>query len=285
MLSQHLLSVSGSAEFPPLDPDVVLVFDTSLGDGTEEIGINLGFGSAANVVVDWGDDTSNAYTTSGAKYHTYDEPGIYEVRISGTLQWFRGTVDTPHGPKLIECQSLGDLGITNLTDAFRSCPNLRVVPRQLPSTVTNLLRLFQDSSGFTADVTGWDTSNITEMPSVFINCYDFNQNIINWNTSNVTNMSSMFQNNYAFNRNISNWDTGNVTSMQSMFNGAFIFNQPIGGWDTSSVTNMNTMFRFTFVFNQNLTGWCVSNITSEPFLFGGDSVLSPSNYPIWGTCP
>ena len=285
MLSQHLLSVSGSAEFPPLDPDVVLVFDTSLGNGTEEIGINLGQSTAANVVVDWGDDTTDAYTTSGIKYHTYADPGIYEVRISGTLVWFRGTHDTVHGPKLIECQSLGDLGITNLTDAFSFSTNLRVVPRQLPSTVTNLLRMFQFSSGFTGDVTGWDTSNVTNMSAVFFNCNDFNQNIINWNTSNVTNMSSMFQNNYVFNRNIGNWDTSSVTDMSSMFNGANSFNQPIGGWDTSSVTNMNTMFRFTFVFNQDLTGWCVSNITSEPSLFADSSGLSPSNYPIWGTCP
>ena len=46
---------------------------------------------------------------------------------------------------------------------------------------------------------------------MFDNASDFNKDISGWNTSNVTDMNFMFSDASAFNGDISGWDTSNVT--------------------------------------------------------------------------
>ena len=53
----------------------------------------------------------------------------------------------------------------------------------------------------------------------------FNGDISGWDTSAVTDMGAMFNLAYAFNQDISQWDTSKVTDMLGMFNGASAFNQ------------------------------------------------------------
>jgi surface protein len=88
-----------------------------------------------------------------------------------------------------------------------------------------------------------------------------------------------------FNQDIGMWNVGSVISMERMFRGSSVFNQDIGNWDVSNVTAMKEMFYLATNFNQDLSGWCVTNIVSEPILFAAGSALTPSNKPIWGTCP
>ena len=52
-------------------------------------------------------------------------------------------------------------------------------------------------------ISGWDTSEVTDMGHLFSFAKQFNQPIGNWNVSNVTNMYWMFQNNTNFNQDIS----------------------------------------------------------------------------------
>ena len=42
----------------------------------------------------------------------------------------------------------------------------------------------------------------------------FNQNISGWNTSKVTDMTEMFAGTTSFNQPIGGWDTSNVTNMR-----------------------------------------------------------------------
>jgi len=54
------------------------------------------------------------------------------------------------------------------------------------------------------------------------------------------------------------------------------------------VTSMNYMFQRCDVLSSlNLSNWCVTNITSEPQTFTDWAPFAdtPSNLPIWGTCP
>jgi len=48
---------------------------------------------------------------------------------------------------------------------------------------------------------------------------------------------------------------------------------------------MNGLFRDATSFNQDLSGWCVSSFSIMPPDFSTNSALSPSNHPVWGTCP
>ncbi|MCH2188847.1 BspA family leucine-rich repeat surface protein [Candidatus Gracilibacteria bacterium] len=153
------------------------------------------------------------------------------------------------------------------------------------SSVTNMSYMFEYANLFNQDIGSWNTGNVTNMIGMFLEADAFNQDIGSWNTSSVTYMSSMFSGTNSFNQDISSWDMSNVTSVGSMFSWSSAFNQDISGWDTSNVTLMINMFRNASAFNQDLSGWCVTRISSEPSSFGLNSVLSPGNYPVWGTCP
>jgi surface protein len=253
------------------DPDLVLVFDTSLGDTTIEI--PFGTADVVDVVVDWGDDTSDTYTTNGTKTHTYASGGIYEVRISGTLSQFGSQQATLNRPELIRCLSFGNLGLVGLHGAFRNCANLIEVPNQIPPTVTNIAAIFHSASSFNQNINDWDVSNVTLFnvlsSGAFQLASSFNRPLDKWDTSSVTNMGNMFNNATAFNQNIGSWDTSSVTNMGSMFNGATAFNQDIGSWDVGSVTNMNRMFNGATAFNQDIGSWDVGSVTNMSFMFNG----------------
>jgi surface protein len=306
MLARKLQSAAKTSGVP-VDSDLVLVFDTSLGSTT----ISLPLNGTVDATVDWGDSTSDVYTTAGTKTHTYASGGEYTVRVSGTVTQFGSGTTTLSRPELIKCLSFGTIGITSLDGAFRNCANLTEVPTVLPVGIDSLARMFLQATSFNQDIGGWDTSGVTEiggmfngatsfnqdiggwdtssvtiMNNVFSNTTTFNQDIGGWDTSSVTIMTGMFNTATAFNQDIGGWDTSSVTIMTQMFNGATSFNQDIGGWDTSNVTAMGNMFNNATAFNQDISGWCVGNIGALPSNFaGGTSGLSSANFPVWGTCP
>jgi surface protein len=120
------------------------------------------------------------------------------------------------------------------------------------------------------------------MSKLFRNKDAFNEDISGWDTSKVTNMYRMFLGADAFNQPIGEWNTGQVTNMNGMFygaNGTPAFNQPIGEWDTRQVTDIEFMF-YGAVFNQDLSDWCVPTI-NDSHRFGNYDGTNPS----WQGCP
>jgi len=140
------------------------------------------------------------------------------------------------------------------------------VPNYLAPTLTSVT--FTSSQFFnSANVSSWDTRQLTDMSLMFSDCITFNQPLNSWNTANVTNMSSMFNNAPAFNQPLNSWNTANVTDMSSMFAGTTIFNQNISSWDVSKVTNMYFMFIGSNAFNQPLNSWNTANVTDMTGMF------------------
>ena len=285
-IARKLMGAAGADGGFVFDPDnLVLVFDTNLASGTT---VTLPLAGTVNVSVDWGDNTSDTYTTAGNKTHTYASNGVYVVQISGSLTAFGANVSRPN---LTRCLSFGTLGLTSLNSAFRSCANLTEVPTSIPSSVTNMSSMFNSASSFNQNIGSWNVSNVTNMSNMFAFASTFNQPIGSWNVSSVTNMGDMFRSATPFDQNISSWDVSSVTDMSSMFLstrfnqnigswnvsnvtnmgqmfvGAQHFNQNISSWDVSSVTNMGGMFRSTIAFNQDINSWDVSNVTNMGSMF------------------
>jgi len=91
-------------------------------------------------------------------------------------------------------------------------------------------------------ISGWDTSEVTDMSSLFSGAESFNQPLDNWDVSNVTDMDSMFFEASAFNQPLDNWDVSNVTNMEWMFSGAKSFNQLLEKWDISNLRYLEEIF-------------------------------------------
>ncbi|CAH7139118.1 exported hypothetical protein [Vibrio chagasii] len=151
------------------------------------------------------------------------------------------------------------------------------------SHVTNMRGLFEKKRlhqhrypGFNADISDWDTRQVTDMSKMFFYAEAFNQPIGNWDTAQVTNMANMFRKASSFNQPIGDWDTANVTDMSGMFHSAGVFNQPIGYWDTSNVTDMRGMFYSAVAFNQDIGDWDTSKVTHMTNMFEGADAFSYS---------
>jgi surface protein len=306
--NNSLLSSSYS-QFNYNSNNLVLVFDTSLEPANNTISVPLN--GTVNCTINWGDGSSENHTTIGFKTHTYANPGIYVVQISGTmtqLNYGTGSSTTNNKAKLVRCLSFGDIGLTSLNNAFNNCVNLISCPSNLPttsnvislagcfsgcslfndrrisfwdtSTVTTMSTMFQNATIFNQPIEFWNTSQVINMSSMFASCSSFNRPLEIWDTSKVKFMANMFQNATAFDQPIGSWNTSAATSMALMFQGAQTFNQPIGSWNTSQVTNMVWMFNNATQFNQPIGAWNTAEVTNMANMFSGSSSFA-QNISSW----
>jgi surface protein len=214
------------------------------------------FGGAVNVTVDWGDGSAPQAYTSANPSKTYTLSGTYQISVTGSSVSF-GSDAGQWRDRVTAVRTIGRLGITNFTQAFRT----RTRPVRISceawdmSAVTICTGTFQNAAGFDRPVGSWDVSAVTAMNGFFVACFSFDQTIGEWNVSNVTNMLAMFEATTNFNQPIGEWDVSSVTNMQLMFNAARAFNEPINDWNVSNVTNMSGMFQAADAFQQPLNQW------------------------------
>jgi len=223
---------------------------TNNNDVTRTIADNSGGGSTStyngNVV---------ASTTETFPEFTIDNFNITDITNWGNIKWKKLKLKGASTSLNISASDTPDLSrCTHLKECFRG------------------LTSFNDSN-----VTGWNTSNVTNMSLMFFNATSFNQNIGSWDVSNVTDMGGMFDEAESFNQDISSWDVSSVTNMVTMFSGATAFNQDISSWDVSNVTDMRSMFNSVSNFNQNLASWDIADVTDMEQMFES-TALSDANY-------
>ncbi len=106
------------------------------------------------------------------------------------------------------------------------------------------------NSNFNQDISGWDTSSVTDMYSMFFGTL-FNQDISSWNTSSLNITQFMFANTDYFNQDISSWDVSGVTDMTGMFYDATAFNQDISSWDIRNVVSFGSFLTFSNISTKN----------------------------------
>lgn len=111
---------------------------------------------------------------------------------------------------------------------------------------TKLRNTFGYCSKLTSlDLSGWNTSNVTDMYCMFFNCYELTGlDLSNFDTSNVTNMTQTFSGCRELKKlNLSSWETPKVTNMYSLFNGCTGLTElDIRNFTFDSVTNYASMF-------------------------------------------
>ncbi|HNS30262.1 MAG TPA: BspA family leucine-rich repeat surface protein, partial [Tenuifilaceae bacterium] len=253
---------------------MMLLYNTHFSDGTT---VALPLSGTVNVTVDWGDGSTDDFTTEGLHEHTYESHGQYTVSITGSLTRFGSNTENPYAGKLKKVISFGNLGLTSLANAFHKATQLEHVPSTLPPTVTNLSGIFNGAVSFNGDISSWNVSKVTNMDRMFYNAVNFNQDIGSWDVSKVTSMVFMFTGAAVFNKDIGLWDVSKVNNMMGMFSGAPTFNQDIGGWNVSKVINMTEMFRNARAFDQDIGTWDVSRVSAMGLMFFNVK-LSTANY-------
>ncbi len=246
-------------------------------------------GAAYNYTVEWGDGTSDSYTTGGLGdvTHTYPAPGTYEVSITGGFPRivFNGSGDKD---KIVAIVNWGIIEWSSMSSAFEGCTNLVIEAIDTPDlnnvtacgemfkdatsintglenwNMTNIIStvsMFENTTLFNGDITGWDVQNVQSTARMFEGATAFNRPIGSWQTTNLANTGGMFRDATSFNQDISNWDVSQVKDFRSMFENATNFNQDIGIWDTSSAETFANMFSGATSFDQDLGSWDVSSLS------------------------
>lgn len=208
-----------------------LVLEVFVGNGsTSDAVLQLGLaGEITNATIDWGDGgpgtaipNQPSGTASALFTHTYPNTSnvAYQVTITATKIESFGACGGLTAPwNLTKVLQWGSVGITNLECAFYDRSQLTYVPPTLPTGVTTLKDAFRDAHIFDQDLSGWNTSAVTDMSHMFELAYAFNNGAqpLTWNTSNVLDMSYMFKNANQFDGSLASFDVSNVTDMTDMF--------------------------------------------------------------------
>ncbi len=199
-----------------------------------------------------------------------------------TYEWF-------YRLPIKEIEGLQYLNTSNVTDMSRMFAESSITTIDLKglvtSNVTDMSEMFSECKSLTnLDLSGFNTSNVTDMNNMFYECYSLTSlDLSNFNTSNVTNMHSMFYLNPYANRtsplvrlDLSNFNTSNVTDMGEMFRGASsLVYLDLSSFNTSNVTDMNNMFEdCSSLTNLDLSHFNTSNVTKMQRMFSGCSSLT-----------
>ena len=168
---------------------------------------------------------------------------------------------------------------TSMSGMFYYCEKLTSldVSGFKTSNVTNMANMFFMCKAKVLDVSGFDTSNVTDMQSMFAYCSSVsNLDVSHFNTENVTNMGSMFAGCSSLSSlDVSHFNTENVTGMGSMFSGCK--NLPsldVSGFETSEVTTMYSMFdECSSLPSLDVSKFNTSKVTNMAYMFNKCSSL------------
>ena len=140
--------------------------------------------------------------------------------------------------------------------------------------------LFKDLSANSINLSGLNTSNVTDMSYMFSGCsFLTTVDLSKIDTSMVTKMSYMFENCLKIKVfDLSHFDTSNVTDMGYMFSGCssvFLESIDFSTFDTSKVENMSGMFSdCKYIKTLYLSSFSTLNVTDMSNMFSNCSSLA-----------
>ena len=231
------------------------------------------------------DDVVNAYTACNEVY-IYDDGSV--TGLSDLLYQNNKTAKS----KITIFGFIDGYFINNVNtnSMFNGCSNLTSLDLSGfdTSKVTNMGSMFRDCSKLISlDLSGWNTSKVATMGYMFYGCSNLTSlDLSEWDTSMVTTMINMF---YGCSKltslDLSGWDTSKVTIMSSIFyNCSGLTSLDLSGWDTSKVTNMANMFSgCSRLTSLDLSGFNTSKVTNMGYMFQYCSSLTSLDLSEWDT--
>ena len=214
----------------------------------------------------------------------------YSIPWNISHRWDFTAVNVKPGVRLIDEQS----GDVSMSDMFSSNPNL--VSANLSgldtSNVTDMSRVFDGCSSLVSlDLSCLNTSNVTDMGMMFRGCSKLTElDLSSFNTSKVANMDGVFEgcSSLTF-LNVSSWNTSSVANMAYMFSGcSSLASLDLSSFDTPNVKGaqgrdyegMRGMFRgCASLTSLNLTGFSSINPTDSSGMFSDCSALEKIEFP------
>ncbi|EJV0536568.1 BspA family leucine-rich repeat surface protein [Listeria monocytogenes] len=176
---------------------------------------------------------------------------IEEATLTGSFEtYFKSKIGGFVALESVRIERSNLSGVTSFREAFFNPMLQKVIIRDNDyPTVPPLLTMesmFENSYNLTElDVSGLDTSTVTNMKNMFYKCSVLKElDLSNFDTSAVNNMNSMFGYCESLEKlNVSNFDTSSVNDMYYMFRDCKALEKlDVSNFDTSSVTNMAAMF-------------------------------------------
>ena len=248
------------------------------GSNTDQVQLPLISGKTYDMVVDWGDGTSDTITSynQAETLHTYSSIGTYTITMTGT----NGGLKFNNGGDKAKINQISQWGTLDISGnrSFKGCANLNVIATDAPIiSATNIQNTFENCTSLTGGCDNWDVSNVRTFNGIFKGCTNFNGDVSNWDVSSATKLNNVFHSCTNFNQPIGKWNvTSNVTNLASIFFGCASFNQDLGSWDVSGCTELQTAFRgcanldVSFVSNWNVSSACTK--ISGMFFNIGDNI-------------
>ncbi|ELK3068843.1 BspA family leucine-rich repeat surface protein, partial [Listeria monocytogenes] len=202
---------------------------------------------------------------------------IEEATLTGSFEaYFKSKIDGFRVLESVRIERSNLSGVTSFREAFFSAGIEKVIIRDndyptAPSLLTTE-SMFENCYNLTEfDVSGLDTSAVTNMKKMFYNCRTLEElDLSNLDTSSVNNMNSMFGYCESLEKlNVSNFDTSSVTNMQSLFFECRSLEElDVSHFDTSSVTNMQSLFfECRSLEELDLSNFDTSSVTTMASMF------------------
>ncbi|MCK91692.1 BspA family leucine-rich repeat surface protein, partial [Listeria monocytogenes] len=218
---------------------------------------------------------------------------IEEATLTGSFEaYFKSKIDGFRVLESVRIERSNLSGVTSFREAFFSAGIEKVIIRDndyptAPSLLTTE-SMFENCYNLTEfDVSGLDTSAVTNMKKMFYNCRTLEElDLSNLDTSSVNSMNSMFGYCESLEKlNVSNFDTSSVNDMYHMFRDCKALEKlDVSNFDTSSVTNMGGMFvNSTSLKELDVSNFDTSSVTTMRGMFQYCELLDKLDVSNWDT--
>ena len=237
--------------------------------------------------IKWSNDTPPEDAINADYYETgiiktwYDESSytqyLYSYSSLGELTYLPDTINLFKGLTNIIFIDMHNFALgtynTSMYGMFEDCTSLQSIDLSGldTSNITDMSWMFGYCNALTSiNISGLNTSKVTSMNSMFNSCKSLEQLSLPFDTSKVTNMSSMFYmcENLRY-LNISSFDTSNVQYMTWMFGYCSqLTSLDLSNFNTSNVVKMSYMFYYSDKLTSiNVSSFNTSKVTEMESIF------------------